>query len=749
MANGVNVAYKFPKQLIDEKEKDQNWCEENIDAIAQYLAYNDGPYMRSRYKDIRNYQYYNGHFNTKDYEYITETYGLPYPARLVNYPIISPKIDLLVGEEIRRPIDYKVSTVNKAAVQRKEDFKVSIIMNKLLEDINKQIESKLNMEVDMDNKEFPIPDDIDVFMKYSYKEMVEETAQDCLNYLYNQYNYKDLFRYGFRDFLITGKEFYKIDIRNGDPHVRRVDPRTIVYDIGTNSEYLDDATWVGEERWMSVNEILDEYRASLTKENIIRLEELRNIASASDADYYNNPFKWVDYDIYNGVKVRVLSCEWKSIRELKFKVSENKYNPDQPFLKLLPEKYKPRKGDNIEVRYVDDVWEGTKMGGEILVNCRRRPNQVRSVDDAGTTPLSYTGALRNNISGETVSMVDLMKHVQQLYNIVMYHIELAMARAGGKAVVYDVSQMPTNIGMDMQTVMYHIKNDGIIPINSKDEGGQAASFNQFQQVDFTLSNSVQQLINLKIMLEDVAGQISGVSRQREVAVGQYEYVGNVQRSVVQSATVTESWFYQHNQLKKRVMERVINLVKLAWAGGKKAGYVLGDGGYNFLNVLPDVSMNDYGIYVGDDGKDSALQQVIGQLAQSAIQGGQITLLDAIKVMKAESFTEAEHILEKGIGAIQEQNQQRQQEMMAQQQQQASVMQGQKEFELQKEQIKIDGKLQQTKMQTESQERIADMKSSDSRSIADMKERTALDRKILDADIKDKELKNNPIQKGRK
>ena len=37
------------------------------------------------------------------------------------------------------------------------------------------------------------------------------------------------------------------------------------------------------------------------------------------------------------------------------------------------------------------------------------------------------------------------------------------------------------------------------------------------------------------MLEQTAGQISGVSPQREGAISQYEYVGNVQRSVVQSS----------------------------------------------------------------------------------------------------------------------------------------------------------------------------------------------------------------------
>ena len=128
------------------------------------------------------------------------------------------------------------------------------------------------------------------------------------------------------------------------------------------------------------------------------------------------------------------------------------------------------------------------IGGKILVNARRRVNQVRIVDDPGKTPLSYVGCIYGNTTGKATSMVDLLDNIQMLYNIVVYQIELAMARSGGKAVVYDVSQLPTNVGMDMQQVLYHLKTDGIIPINSKDEGNQMQTFNQFQQIDFTYLN---------------------------------------------------------------------------------------------------------------------------------------------------------------------------------------------------------------------------------------------------------------------
>ena len=709
---------KFPAQYVTESEKTDEWCNSWINAIIGYMSYSDSPHKSSRINDIQNYNIYNGEIELDDFKYITEQYGMSYPARLVNYPIISPKIDLLVGEDLRRPIDVKVSTTNKEAVLRKEDVKVSLIMKELTEEIHKDFFAQTGIEVPSVT-DMELPEDIDVYMKYNYREMVEETAQDGLEYLIQKYNYVDLFKEGFRDLLVTGKEFFRIYDHNGDPFVRRVDPRSVIYETSSTSDYLDDSAWVGEERYLSYSEILDEYRDELTQEHMQELSAMYQIGSSDDLANYNSGFDWIDYQEGQEVKIRVVSVEWKSIKTLKFKVSENKYNPERPFMKQVSDDYKAKKKDNIKTKYVDDIWEATKIGGKIMVQARRRPNQIRSVDDAGTTQLSYVGCIRGNTTGRSVSMVDLLKNIQMLYNVVMYQIELALARSGGKAVVYDVSQLPTNLGMDMQSVLYHLKTDGIIPINSKDEGGQVNSFNQFSQVDFTLSQSVQQLINLKMMLEQTAGQISGVSPQREGAVGQYEYVGNVQRSVIQSATITESLFYSHAMVKKRIFERVANLMKVCWAGGKKASYILGDGAFKFLSVMPDVALQDYGIFIGDSGKDDALRQSLQQIAQSAVQGGQVTLLDVIKVFKADTFTEAEHILERAMDEMKANEAQQQEQQQAMMQAQAEQAQAAFEQQVQLEQVKNEAKIQVAQIQSETDLKIADMKSDDAREMSDV------------------------------
>ena len=158
---------------------------------------------------------------------------------------------------------------------------------------------------------------------------------------------------------------------------------------------------------------------------------MQHVSGYDDYKSYNTSMDWVRWSQGEGSRIRVLHCEWKSIKSIKYKISENKYDPERPFYKQIPDNYKKKKGDTIRSKYIDDIWVGTKIGGQILVDCRRRPNQVRSVDDPGSAQLSYVGYIKNNTTGKRASMVDMLKNVQFLYNIIMYHIELAFGNCCG------------------------------------------------------------------------------------------------------------------------------------------------------------------------------------------------------------------------------------------------------------------------------------------------------------------------------
>jgi hypothetical protein len=681
----------FPKQNIPESQKTKEWCKDNIRAMLSYQNYTT-KLSRERKKDYENYLLYNGVFDTKTFEYVTNTYGVSSPARLVNHPIIAPKIDLLVGEFMSQPLEFTVEAINEAAINKKLDRKVAIVAEKIMRGVRREMEAELEISFeDEDVGVQEMPEDIDKFLKLNGREQVEQLVYLGIQHLIQKYQLHHVFKQGLYDMAIVSKSFYNIYIKNGDPFPRRVDPRSLIYDVSSDVENLQDSSWVAEERFLTISEVIDEFSDFLSEEDILKIEKMR-YEGQNSLDRYNKPYQWYYKDDNSSpMRIRVVKSCWKSIKMLKVKLSENKYDPDRPFRKILPDNYKVRKGDNIEKKAYNDIWTATMIGHDIVIDARSMPNQVRREENYSESKLPYVGVIKNNIDGITLSIVDSLKNIQILYNIVMYHIELTLARSGGKAVVYDTSQKPNGISLD--DVFYHAKNSGVIPINTKQEGNQVGGFNQFQQIDFTLSNSVQQLINLKMMLEDTAEKLTGISRAREGFTKSSSAVGVNERSVMQSSLVTQPLIANHVRTIDMVFNYMSDLMKICWNDGNKVVHFMGETGAEMMKMLGDIKNNDYSIWVNNSSKDRQMKDKIEAIGQQILSGaGTEGFLQILKVMNAVNAKDAEVILEQGLDAMKNQEMQMQQQQAEAQQQMAQAQQQQAQADAQFKQAELETKI---------------------------------------------------------
>lgn len=722
--------YDFPRQNIPEKDKNKDWCKSVIESILRYYRYNTR-FTYERKKEYENYLIYNGIFDVKQFQYVTDAYGITAPARLVNYPIIAPKIDLLIGEFISQPLRFSVTSINEDAVSRKLDKKVTAAAEQLLRPVRAEIAEVTGIELQEEEYGLEVPEDVDEFNRMDFREHTEDMIYNGLNYLIQKKGLKDRFKRGLYDLCITSKEFYHVSIKSGDPHIRNVDPRTLIYDIQIDREDLEDAMWVLEERLLTIAEAIDEFGDWLNDEQIDTLEELQRTMNTEDILKYNSVYTWYHIDAEGPLKIRVLHAEWKSIRKVKVKISPNKYDPERPYRKIMPDDYKPKKNEKIETKHVVEVWEATRIGHEIMIKCRKKPNQFRREDFGyANTKLDYVGCIKANLDGYTTSIVDALKNIQLLYNIVLYHIELAIARTGGKAVVYDTAQKPPN--MDLATVLFHVKNSGIIPINSKLEGNQAATFNQFQQVDFTLSNSIQQLINLKVMLEDMAEQLTGITASRQGFTSPEAAVGTTKSSVIQSSLITAPLFYIHSKVMERVFNRLADLMKTAWSGKKATSYWMGDAGFKFFELDDSVTKDDYGVFVEVGNREWEKLQTMRQMGQIGLQSGSLDFLGLMKVINAETAKEAEILIERGV-----------EEVRAMQQQQMEAQAQASQAESQDKHLEREKDVEVARMGAESRVRAAKItadaklgtehvKQESMQDIIDVRTKRELDKQMLDA-----------------
>ena len=424
----------FPKQNIPDSQKTPQWCKDNILAMLAYQNYTT-KFNRERKKDYENYLLYNGVFDSKQFEYVTNTYGVSSPARLVNHPIIAPKIDLLVGEFMSQPLDFMVEAINEEAIVKKLDKKVALVAEKIMKPLRAEMGEVLGMEFEEEDMGLEIPDDIDKFLRLNGRMQVEQLVFVGLKHLIEKYSLHHVFKQGLYDLSITAKSFYNCTIKNGDPFVRRVDPRSLIWDINSDTENLQDASWVAEERFLSINEIIDEFGDYLSQDQVNQIEKMR-YEGQDTLQRYNKPYQWYYKDDHlTPLRIRCVTATWKSIKTFKVKVSPNKFDPALPFKKILPDNYKTRKGEKIDKKSFTHIWMATMIGHDIVVNARPLPNQIRRETNYAECPLPYVGIIKNNIDSITLSIVDSLKNIQLLYNIVMYHIELTLARSGGKSVV--------------------------------------------------------------------------------------------------------------------------------------------------------------------------------------------------------------------------------------------------------------------------------------------------------------------------
>lgn len=696
-----------PDDFIAYDKKDYDWHLDYVNYLTGIFD-TDG-FQQERYKDDQNFKILMGKFNPKEYEYVTNLFGLNSPARLVNYPLIMPQFQLLMGEFISQPLQYSSFVTNRDAVVSKLDEKMNIAAETLLSPIRKQIENEAGFELEQEDMGMEIPDDIKTFLETPFRVAIEDKIDKGLYHLIHKYDLKREYTRALLDILTTSKAFFHVRRRGQDPVPTRIDVRNMIYSTNTSHDNLKKCNYVGYNQMLTLNELSDLFvTEDLSKKDWEYIESLKG----KDEEWFRtNDFGGEYYDRSNKqTKIKVTYLEWKSMRAIKCLVSENKYDPDMPFYKFVKDDYKPKKKDKIITKYIQWVHSAYKVGHEKLISWGGRAHQIRYEDNYADSYFTIAGVIHNNIDGNTLSVVDSTKNIQILYNIVSYHIEVALSRSGGKAFVYDTSQMPD--GFTVKDVMHYGKNYGVITINSAQEGNMGRSFNQFQTVDFGLPNSFQQLINLRMVLGETMSKMTGISDARAGINKASDLVGVNERNVMQSSLITAPYFDSLYYLISQTFELMSNMFSKYWNGNDMKLKVLGDSLYEIVKIDDAVSMAEYGISVKNTGNDKQKKDQLMMHLDRFAQSGQIDPLSIVKSVFSESAVDVEDIIKKGVESLQERQQQAQQ--------------AQQQNEAQKTQVEAQ-KLQQD-MQ------IAQMDDATKRYIADSNNETKLRIKDKDDDF---------------
>ena len=715
----------FPRQKLPLSKKGKKWQEDCVNYIIGEGNVTSGGNSTSYYGELQTYyNLYNSIFDEKDFKSITNPFKVEdgFPATPHDFNIIRPKVDLLIGEETKRPLNFRVIRTSQEATSEMQEKEKQMILQYIEAAITARMspEEAQQFQEQLQSGEIMPPEQIAKYMDKDYKDIVENTAYHSLTYLREKLDLDNEFIKGWKDGLISGREIYYVGVLNAEPYAERVNPICFSYDKSPDLEFIEDGSWCCRKMRMPITEVYDRYYDKLEEKDLDKLEEMigstpgRNLGDRSPVDMgiqlriYDNPI----FEGSGKSLVNVWHCCWKSFKKIFYVTTTDEAG--QPQINIVDETYQPVGNEiSVEPDWIIEVWEGYRAGSDLYFGIQPIEYQHVSIDNPNSQKLPYCGAIYSNTNSKPRSLVSILKPLQYMYIVLWYRLELAIARDKGKVINMDITQIPKSMGISPAKWMHYLSSVGVNFINPYEEGwnimgregGKPAQFNQMTSLDLTMSNVIAEYIQLMDKIEELAGTISGITSQREGAVSSSEMVGNVERSVVQSSHITEPLFWVHNQCKRRVLNMLLNTAKGAWeeTGKKKLQYIFDNGERAFLDITPKFYYEDMDVFVSDTSKDLENIQKLQQLIQPAMQNG-ASLLEAAEVLTNDNFNIIKQKL-KDMQTRQEQMQQQQQEAEAQQQQQLQQMQNEaKQQELMLQEAQMD--LQRYQIDQDNQTKIA-------------------------------------------
>lgn len=704
----------FPAQKLPMSKKTQAWKEACVDYVVGAGDSGFGGNGRSRSDEMQTYyDLYNSIYNEKDLKYVTNPFKQDdgFPAMAQDYNIIKPYVDQLLGEETKRPFNFHPQRTSDIAASEMQEKAKEMLMDYIQATIASKLspEQAARYEQALATGEIQTPEAIAKYLQKDYKDIAETEAYHALQFLKRKLNLTHEFYKGWKDALIGGEEIYYIGVINGDPYVERVNPMYFDYEHSLDLEFIDDAAWCRRKMIMSATEIYDRFYDKMSERQLNELLELIDQRPGAgnnpeirktSMDYESiklhkiNSFTDNPFDIDHIV---VYHCCWKSFKKIGFVTLLNPETGEAEEFQV-DEDYKVTGTEqSVEWDWIIEVWEGYRIGDDMYIGIQPIEYQHISADNPNSQKLPYTGVVYNNTNSKPRSLVSMMKPLQYMYIVVWYRLELALSRDKGKVAVMDITQIPKSMNIDVNKWMHYLSALGVAFINPYDEGwdipgregGKPSQFNQLSSWDLTMSNVIAEYIQLMQKIEDMVAKLTGITPQRQGQIAASELVSNANTAVNMSYHITEPWFWNHNQVKRRVLTMLLNTSKAAWKDSKRyLNYILDDATRAFVQLSDNFFYEDMDIFVDDSTKNQQYIDQLKQLLQPAMQNG-ASLLDIAEIITLDNMSMIKNRLEEIEQKRMEQMQQQQQAEQQTQQQMAEQQNQLKEEELMLKEAEID------------------------------------------------------------
>jgi hypothetical protein len=305
-----------PLQFLSKKDKNPEWTAWNLD----WLEWNGLKQIRRNARRLmKNYKLAKGTIDKTDYlvEADNEMRDIvdslaqedASALELKFYPIIPNVVNVLVAEFAKRNTKITFRGVDEYSHNEMLEEKRSQIEQVLMQQAEQKLMAKM-IEQGMDPEDPAVQEqiqqqtspealkslpEIQNFFDKSYKSLCEQWATHQFKIDEDRFRMDELEERGFRDMLITDREFWHMKMNEDDYDVELWNPVTTFYHKSPDARYISQGNWVGKIEMLTIADVIDKYGYLMTQEQLESIEAIYPVRSAgyplqgyqNDGSYYD------------------------------------------------------------------------------------------------------------------------------------------------------------------------------------------------------------------------------------------------------------------------------------------------------------------------------------------------------------------------------------------------------------------------------------------------------------------------------
>lgn len=608
--------------------------------------------------------YYSSTRDELDFQYLEDIYGMQNPIDLSFTNIIKPRVDALVGLSLMSEPDFRVAYTDADTIKAADEERLTGLLTELKTELRKTVDQ--NRENAAANpgvpptptQAGPSAGEKDWMAKLTkkygenYKSSYEVAAQHIINLIQTDpdIDLSNIKKEISKDYFTVGEAYTRERYmgEGKDPKKESVRPENIHTNRPKYERDLKNTDVVVNHSRVSVHNIIKELGDVLTKEQVeLLFTSYSNLSS--DVDLMNGPPD-IMLEHPNG-------SEMDSVLKTGYSNSTSGLTGDMVHFYhvewLASTKIPDGKGGYV---YREDRYECYRIGTELYVGGRRCDEAPRRRDTPWKTTLSYKALINVSPNGVIDSMVNNMRELQDLYDIMMFFRNNTVANSGVSGSRVNVAAIPKALGdkfMERLTKWVTLRKQGLELVDPTEEG--AGLFQHYGNFDASISaNSIQAVNAILESLTVQADIVSGVPRQMLGIIEQRDAVENVRVGINQVSVLSLEMFRDIDRCLNSGVQETLDNFKWAYRNKPKQGVY--NNGFTMIPfiVSPTIfSLADYKVSVISSGIENTKLMKIQAMALEFIKAGALDPGILVMIVHKKSVVEIENIINDALAAKKE------------------------------------------------------------------------------------------------